>query len=86
MIRPSLIAAIFAGVLFLENVASETTPKYDNIIIMLMDDFGYADHQGADPEMRTPNMQVLREEGVTFNQSYVLQVCAPTRSALLTAR
>ncbi|XP_025101313.1 arylsulfatase J-like [Pomacea canaliculata] len=86
MIRPSLIAAIFAGVLFLENVASESTPQYDNIIIMLMDDFGYADHQGADPEMRTPNINLLRQEGVTFNQSYVLQVCAPTRSAILTAR
>ncbi|PVD32699.1 hypothetical protein C0Q70_08144 [Pomacea canaliculata] len=32
-------------------------------------------------------MQLLRPRGgVTFNQSYVLQVCAPTRSALLTAR
>ncbi|PVD32700.1 hypothetical protein C0Q70_08145 [Pomacea canaliculata] len=87
MVHTSLmIIALLAGVLFLENVASESTPETQNVFVVLMDDLGYADNQGADPEMRTPNMQLLRQEGVTFNQSYVLQVCAPTRSAILTAR
>ncbi|PVD32698.1 hypothetical protein C0Q70_08143 [Pomacea canaliculata] len=73
MVHSSLIIALLAGVLLLENVASESPPIKDNVIIVLVDDMGYCDHQDADPDMRTPNIRRLRQEGVTFNQSYVLQ-------------
>lgn len=57
-----------------------------NIIMFVADDVGTADHEAYDPFMRTPNLLKLAEMGVTLNQSYTLQACTPTRTALLTGK
>ncbi|KAK7108309.1 arylsulfatase B-like [Littorina saxatilis] len=57
-----------------------------NIVLMMLDDMGWADFQSHDPLMVTPNIRKLREEGMFLNQSYVLPQCVPTRGALLTGR
>ncbi len=57
-----------------------------NIIIILADDAGYSDFgfMGSD-EIKTPNLDQLAFDGVTFNNAYVsASVCSPSRAGLLT--
>ncbi|KAK7096495.1 arylsulfatase J-like [Littorina saxatilis] len=66
--------------------AGLTSAGKPNIIFILLDDAGWYDFQSHDPLMATPNIDRLRQEGLFLNQSYVLPMCAPTRSAILTGR
>ncbi|MEM1227119.1 MAG: sulfatase-like hydrolase/transferase [Planctomycetota bacterium] len=58
-----------------------------NIVIILTDDQGYADislspHHG--PEVSTPNMDALAQDGVVFSQGYTSgPVCSPTRAGIM---
>ena len=57
-----------------------------NILIILADDAGYSDFgfMGSD-EIKTPNLDKLASDGVTFNNAYVsASVCSPSRAGLLT--
>lgn len=56
-----------------------------NVIIILVDDMGYADVgvYGA-PKIKTPNLERMAEQGVKFSEFYVESLCSPTRAALLT--
>ena len=56
------------------------------MIIFLADDLGWADVGYHGSEIRTPSIDRLVEEGVELDRFYVLQVCSPTRAALLTGR
>lgn len=59
-----------------------------NIIMVLVDDVGFADLgcQGA-KDIRTPNIDRLAKEGVRFAQFYSnAPVCTPTRAGFITGR
>jgi arylsulfatase A-like enzyme len=59
--------------------------KKPNIILILTDDQGYGDIQAhGHPYLKTPNINQLRTEGVSFDNFYVSPSCSPTRAALLT--
>ena len=65
---------------------SSKTDSKPNIIIILADDAGYSDFgfMGSD-EIKTPNLDQLAFDGVTFNNAYVsASVCSPSRAGLLT--
>ena len=65
---------------------SSKTDSIPNIIIILADDAGYSDFgfMGSD-EIKTPNLDQLALDGVTFNNAYVSSsVCSPSRAGLLT--
>lgn len=55
-----------------------------NILFIMADDLGWNDVQWHNSKMPTPNLHKLALNGVLLNQSYVNQVCSPTRSAFLT--
>ena len=57
-----------------------------HIVWFLADDAGYYDFESNEPNMKTPNIRKLREDGLFLNQSYVLPMCTPTRAAFLTGR
>ena len=62
------------------------TDSKPNIIIILAGDAGYSDFgfMGSD-EIKTPNLDQLAFDGVTFNNAYVsASVCSPSRAGLLT--
>ena len=62
------------------------TDSKPNIIIILADDAGYSDFgfMGSD-EIKTPNLDQLALDGITFNNAYVsASVCSPSRAGLLT--
>lgn len=56
-----------------------------NIVIILMDDMGYADVGafGA-PKIETPEIDDLASQGTKFTEFYVESLCSPTRAALMT--
>jgi len=58
-----------------------------NIIIIFCDDFGYGDIAAyGSKKNRTPNLDLMVQEGVRFTDFYVTSgVCTPSRSSLMTA-
>ncbi len=79
--RPLLLCLFFCTAVILQ-------AQDPNIIFILTDDLGYGDLacQGA-PDMRTPNIDRLSDEGLTFTQFYAnCPVCSPSRASLLTGR
>jgi len=59
-----------------------------NILCILVDDLGFGDLsvQGA-ADLRTPHIDRLAREGLTFTQFYANStVCSPSRAALLSGR
>lgn len=65
---------------------SAAEPSRPNIVIILTDDQGRADYSsGGSPDLRTPNMDRIFREGLTFENFFANScVCSPTRAALLT--
>ena len=79
------ITLIFGCISILLSCSSKTDSK-PNVIIILADDAGYSDFgfMGSD-EIKTPNLDQLALDGVTFNNAYVsASVCSPSRAGLLT--
>ncbi|MGB5408048.1 MAG: arylsulfatase [Thiogranum sp.] len=55
-----------------------------NILIILLDDVGFADLGPFGSEINTPNIQALAESGLRYNNFTTTAVCSPSRAALLT--
>ncbi len=94
-----VFAAILGAGLLLgacQNQASEATKpapvskplsgEQPNIVIMLADDLGWADLGFRGSDIKTPNIDRIAAEGVHLERFYVMPICTPTRSALMTAR
>jgi arylsulfatase A-like enzyme len=57
-----------------------------NVVIVLLDDLGFAQFGCYGSDIDTPNIDALAEGGVQFTNFHVTPVCSPTRAALLTGR
>ncbi|XP_066957754.1 arylsulfatase B-like isoform X2 [Macrobrachium rosenbergii] len=57
-----------------------------HILLIVADDLGWNDVSWHNDDVLTPNLKKLAIGGVRLNRSYVLPICTPTRSALLTGR
>ena len=58
-----------------------------NIVVILADDQGWGDLSiNGNKNLDTPNIDRLADEGITLENFYVCQVCAPTRAEFLTGR
>ena len=56
-----------------------------NVILVMTDDQGYGDFSKfGNPNVKTPNLDRLHDEGIRFTNFHVAPVCTPTRSQLLT--
>ncbi len=75
------LALVLSGTTMIS--AAEAKP---NIIVILADDLGRADYSAyGTKDIRTPNIDRLAREGMTFDNFYANScVCSPTRAALLT--
>ncbi len=70
-------------------VVACAAPTKPNIILIYSDDHGYADlgAQGTDPNIRTPNLDAMAQNGVRFSHGYVsAPQCVPSRAGVLTGR
>ena len=59
-------------------------PERPNIIIVLLDDVGYADLGPYGSEISTPNIDRLAANGIQFTNFHAAAACTPTRGMLLT--
>ncbi len=57
-----------------------------NVVIVLMDDTGFAQFGCYGSDIDTPNVDALAGGGVQFTNFHVTPLCSPTRAALLTGR
>ena len=55
-----------------------------NILLIVADDLGYGDIGFNGSEIETPNLDLLANSGMRFDQFHTLPTCSPTRSMLLT--
>ena len=62
--------------------------EHIDFVIMVADDLGYGDLGSyGHPEIRTPNIDRLANEGLRFTHGYAAApVCSPARTGLLTGR
>jgi len=69
-------------------VSPTAAARKPNLVVILADDLGRADYSGyGTRDIRTPNIDRVAREGITFNHFYANScVCSPTRAALLTGR
>jgi arylsulfatase A-like enzyme len=57
-----------------------------NVIIVLLDDTGFAQFGCFGSDIDTPNIDALAAGGLQFTNFHVTPLCSPTRAALLTGR
>ncbi|MFG0318646.1 MAG: sulfatase-like hydrolase/transferase [Planctomycetota bacterium JB042] len=68
------------------------TPRRErppNVLLVIADDFGvdaFDARAGSPMRARTPCLDRLRAEGVTFTRTWANPVCSPTRATILTGR
>ncbi|EIZ78145.1 sulfatase [Novosphingobium sp. Rr 2-17] len=67
--------------------AQPTAPKgAPNVLIVLLDDAGFAATSAFGGASRTPNIERYAAEGLRYNRFNTTAICSPTRAALLTGR
>lgn len=90
--RVGAIALLLAaGFLVPAPVVAQGSEAFDsrpNILVILVDDLGYADLGSyGHPTIRSPNLDRLAGEGLRFTDFYsAAPVCSPARAAFLTGR
>lgn len=85
-----ILSAAFVLVLFCSLTTPKATPP--NIIVFLVDDMGWQDTSVPfwkekttfNQRYRTPAMERLAREGVTFTDAYATPLCTPSRISLMT--
>ncbi len=61
--------------------------RQPNVVVVLTDDQGWGDlGVSGNRNLATPNIDSLAHDGMTLENFYVCQVCAPTRAEFLTGR
>ena len=61
-------------------------PGSPNVVMVVLDDVGFADLGCFGSEIDTPTMDALADDGLRFNNFHTTAVCSPTRACLLTGR
>ena len=57
-----------------------------NIMMILLDDLGYADLGAYGGEVDTPNIDALAQDSAQFTDFYATPLCAPSRAELMTGQ
>ncbi|MEQ8556497.1 MAG: sulfatase [Cyclobacteriaceae bacterium] len=78
------ILCLIIVLFFIDNQAQAETNK-PNFIIIFTDDLGYNDLGCyGSPNIKTPNIDQMANEGMKFTSFYAQTVCGPSRAALMT--
>ncbi|CAN5490152.1 arylsulfatase [soil metagenome] len=67
-----------------EITSNKIPDKRPNIILIMADDMGYSDLGWYGSEIKTPNLDKLASNGLSFSQFYNTARCCPTRASLMT--
>lgn len=66
--------------------SKKAAPGSPNVVVVLLDDMGYADLGCYGSEIATPNIDAIAMRGLRFNHYTTHPICSPARAALLTGR
>ena len=70
-----------------ESENTQNTITKPNILLIVSDDQGYADHGNTLPDVNTPNIDKLAQQGVLFTQAYATSpICNASRMGLITGQ
>ncbi|WP_293102257.1 arylsulfatase [Moorena sp. SIO3I6] len=64
----------------------EAPKNAPNIVLVLLDDVGFSSSETFGGSIKTPTLEKLADEGITYNRFHTTALCSPTRAALLTGR
>ncbi|MEN6363437.1 MAG: sulfatase-like hydrolase/transferase, partial [Bacteroidales bacterium] len=65
----------------------EPTKQEPNVVILFVDDLGWADVGFRNPIFHTPNIDQLRKDGMEFTRAYVsTATSSPSRASILTGK
>ncbi|MBL6705135.1 MAG: sulfatase [Planctomycetaceae bacterium] len=82
------LTAVIALVLSVRQLPGESVdapPASPNFVIIFTDDQGYGDVGCfGSPEIRTPRLDAMAEQGMKFTSFYAQPICGPSRAALMT--
>lgn len=77
----------FSLALLAHSSVQSATPKHPNIVVILVDDQGWGDLSfNGNKMVSTPHIDLIAQEGVSFDNFYVSPVSSPTRASFLTGR
>ena len=57
-----------------------------NVVMIVLDDLGFADLGCFGAEIATPNIDLVADGGLRYNSFHVTSLCGPTRASLVTGR
>ncbi len=86
MMKKYFIFTLLAGIFCVNSFGADG--KKPNVIVIMADDAGYADFgfMGS-PDLKTPNIDRIANEGVYFTDAHVTgSVCSPSRAGFITGR
>jgi arylsulfatase A len=89
MLRQSIMSRLLflLGLAFTSSVAAQAADRKPNIVLILIDDFGYeCITANGGQSYQTPNVDKLAASGIRFEQCQVQPLCTPTRVQLMTGR
>ena len=72
------------GVIYLMNHFPQHASRKPNVVLILVDDMGFADLGITGSEINTPNIDILAQNGSLLTSMYNCARCCPTRASLLT--
>ncbi len=82
--RPVIVVA-FLAMLVAANAARPALAETPNIVLIFIDDMGYADiGPFGNTKVRTPNLDRMAAEGRKFTSFYATPVCSMSRACLMT--
>ena len=70
--------------LFFNVALANRASNAPHVLFILADDLGWSDVGFHGSKIQTPNIDKLAADGVILDNYYVMPLCSPTRSALLT--
>lgn len=82
------LVGIVLGLIGCVRTADDSHPRVEtrdrpNILLILLDDVGYSDLGAYGSEIRTPHIDRIAQDGITFSDFHVGMTCSPTRAMLL---
>ncbi|WP_435924875.1 sulfatase-like hydrolase/transferase [Paenibacillus sp. DYY-L-2] len=63
-----------------------TLTEKPNIVYIVLDDMGYSDLGSFGSEIKTPHIDQLAKNGLTYTNFHATPLCSPTRASLFTGR
>jgi arylsulfatase len=82
------LGALSLTAAFSRGAATQTSAaaKEPNIVVVALDDVGFADLGPYGSEISTPNIDSLASRGLRYTRFDTMAICSPTRASLLTGR